>query len=226
MPTSQPKLIARNVAAVRRFADPSNLLSITAGNPASTRLESGIGNCFPGLECDLRNLERRFFPFLEMDPIDNFIFLASVDTDGVAHAQAAGDLSQADASLYAALADDLKAGRSVLVSRITGTFGVLGSHSESDYLRAVAPPRAPAGNPEDATLQTAYASLLNNLYIGYKKGRFLGANEINMARASMVGSDGIVAKAEGVARQNFLITFATPADARFAPIDPPGLLIA
>ncbi len=126
MPTSQPKLIARNVAAVRRFADPSNLLSITAGNPVSTRLESGIGNCFPGLECDLRNLERRFFPFLEMDPMDNFIFLASVDTDGVAHAQAARDLSQADASVYAALADDLKAGRSVLVSRIAGTFGVLG----------------------------------------------------------------------------------------------------
>ena len=116
MPTSQPKLIARNVAAVRRFADPSNLLSITAGNPVSTRLESGIGNCFPGLECDLRNLERRFFPFLEMDPIDNFIFLASVDTDGVAHAEAAGNLSQADASIYARLADNLRAGRSVLAS--------------------------------------------------------------------------------------------------------------
>src|ERR1700733_9284756 len=83
-----PKLIARNVAAARRFADPSNLVSVTAGNPVSTRLESGIGNCFPGLECDLRNLERRFFPLLETDPIGNFIFLASVDTDGVARAEA------------------------------------------------------------------------------------------------------------------------------------------
>ena len=27
------------------------------GNPVMTRPESGIGNCFPGLECDLRNLE-------------------------------------------------------------------------------------------------------------------------------------------------------------------------
>jgi hypothetical protein len=594
-----PKLIARNVAAVRRFADPSNLVSMTAGNPVSTRLESGIGNCFPGLECDLRNLERRFFPFLEMDPIDNFIFLASVDTDGVAHAEAAGDLSQADAGIYTALADDLRSGRSVLVSRLTGTFGVLGplslnlglpalgqapavdgdlaipsagagrkppdawtaarlltegtdvtlvfvndggaetltltakrarylddngalsaaflpgelsqslcspwthdfrdcgcfywasnhpdiaqpvlppgtsagqawnapvawerrdratratppakatqdpsqpielrhyeinnrwqelhfvvgrreitapfsptavqgtpfrdrtellanlnyaagvelavaqeylaaayslkpdgdpslqanpdlpgdvkaaraelvriaigemrhtravndvirglsdsgkfepalrvasqvphqdpgpfrpvmaraatrqaindfiqieaqstgvdglynnilatlqfppadvksrvrdewtqairsviaegedhfetflniqewlsSHSEMDYLRSLAPPRPPAGNPEDATLQAAYASLLNNLYVGYKKGRFLGANEITTARASMVGSDGIFGKAEAVARENFLVVFATPADARFAPIDPPGLLVA
>ena len=600
MSTSQaPKLIARNVAAVRRFADPSNPLSMTAGNPVSSRLESGIGNCFPGLECDLRNLERRFFPFLEMDPIDSFIFLASVDTEGIAHAEAAGDLSQADAGVYTALADDLKAGRSVLVSRLAGTFGVLGplslnlalpalgqapavdgdlaipssgagrkppdawtavrlltegtdvtlafvndggpetltltakrarylddngalsaaflpgelsqslcspwthdfrdcgcfywasnhpdiaqpllppatpaaqpwnapvawerrdrtvratppakatqaesepielrhyeinnrwqelhfvvggretatpfspgavqgasfrdlmellanlnyaagvelavaqeylaaafslkpdsdpslqanrdlpgdvkaaraelmriaigemrhtravndvirglsdpgkfepalrvasqvphqnpgpfrpvmaraatrqaiddfiqieaqstgvdglynnilatlqfppadvksrvtdewiqairsviaegedhfetflniqewlsSHSETDYLRSLAPPRAPVENPEDATLQAAYATLLNSLYTGYKKGRFLGANEINAARASMVGSDGVVVKAEAVARQNFLVVFATPAGARFAPIDPPGSLVA
>src|SRR5277367_4604281 len=127
MPTLQsPKLVARNVAAVRRFADPLNLISVTAGNPVSTRLESGIGNCFPGLECDLRNLERRFFPFLEMDPIDNFIFLASVDTDSVTNAETAGDLSRADATIYATLADELKAGRSVLASRLTGTFGVLG----------------------------------------------------------------------------------------------------
>jgi len=34
------------------------------GNPASSRLESGVGNCFPGLEMDVRNLEGRFFPGL------------------------------------------------------------------------------------------------------------------------------------------------------------------
>jgi hypothetical protein len=122
-----PKLIARNVGAVRRFADPSGVASTVAGNPVSTRLESGIGNCFPGLECDLRNLERRFFPFLEMDPIDNSIFLASVDTDSVARATAAGDLPQSDAAVYASLADNLRAGRSVLVSQLAGTFGLLGS---------------------------------------------------------------------------------------------------
>lgn len=600
MPTLlSPKLIARNVAAVRRFADPSNIVSMVAGNPVSTRLESGIGNCFPGLECDLRNLERRFFPFLEMDPIDNFIFLASVDNDGVAHAEAAGNLSQADAAIYSNLADDLRAGRSVLVSQLTGVFGVLGpltlnlglpalgqapavdgdlatpsvgagrkppdawtavrlltegtdvtlhfvndggpgtltltakrarylddngalsaaflpgelsqslcspwthdfrdcgcfywasnhpdiaqpvlppgkpagqpwtaavawerrdrtiratppakateaasepielrhyeinnrwqelhfvvgrreiatpfspgavqgvpfadraellanlnyaagvelavaqeylaaayslkpdsdpslganpdlpgdvkaaraeliriaigemrhtravndvirglsdpggfepalrvasqvphqnpgpfrpvmaraatrqaiadfiqieaqstgvdglynnilatlqfppadvqslvtdewkqairsviaegedhfetflniqewlsTHNETDYLRSQAPLRAPAGNAEDAALQAAYASLLNNLYMGYKKGRFLGASEINAARAAMVGTEGIVAKAEAVAKQNFLVVFNTPADARFAPIDPIGPLVA
>ncbi len=35
-----------------------------AGNPVTTRLESGVGNCFPGLEFDHRNLDRRFFPRL------------------------------------------------------------------------------------------------------------------------------------------------------------------
>jgi Ferritin-like len=34
------------------------------GNPVTTRLESGVGNCFPGLEFDQRNLDRRFFPGL------------------------------------------------------------------------------------------------------------------------------------------------------------------
>lgn len=38
-----------------------------AGNPVIAGLESGVGNCFPGLECDIRNLERRFFPHLVVD---------------------------------------------------------------------------------------------------------------------------------------------------------------
>ena len=33
----------------------------------TTELESGVGNCFPGLEVDLRNLDRRFFPYLAFD---------------------------------------------------------------------------------------------------------------------------------------------------------------
>ena len=121
-----PKLVARNVAAVRRFSDPLTITRIAPGNPASTRLESGIGNCFPGLECDLRNLERRFFPFLEVD-ISDRMGLASVDSEGVAHARAAGALSQADAAVYSTLASQLAAGRSVQVSRLAGDFGALGS---------------------------------------------------------------------------------------------------
>src|SRR4051794_30638233 len=37
---------------------------IIPGNPVVTRLESGVANCFPGLEFDHRNLDRRFFPGL------------------------------------------------------------------------------------------------------------------------------------------------------------------
>lgn len=34
------------------------------GNPANTRLDSSVANCFPGLEVDVRNLDNRFFPGL------------------------------------------------------------------------------------------------------------------------------------------------------------------
>jgi len=34
------------------------------GNPATSRLEDAVGNCFPGLELDVRNLDGRFFPGL------------------------------------------------------------------------------------------------------------------------------------------------------------------
>jgi hypothetical protein len=125
-PVQSSKLIARNVAAVRRFADPASLIQTTAGNPVSARLESGIGNCFPGLECDLRNLERRFFPFLEMDIIEGFMLMVGVDTDGVAKAAASGDLPQSKATIYSTLANELATGRSVFVSHLSGTFGVLG----------------------------------------------------------------------------------------------------
>lgn len=50
------KILARNLTARAAYA--------VAGNPASTRLESSVGNCFPGLEFDVRNLDRRFFPGL------------------------------------------------------------------------------------------------------------------------------------------------------------------
>lgn len=34
------------------------------GNPASAGLDASVGNCFPGLEIDVRNLDGRFFPGL------------------------------------------------------------------------------------------------------------------------------------------------------------------
>jgi hypothetical protein len=35
-----------------------------AGNPDISRPEDSVGNCFPGLDMDVRNLDRRFFPGL------------------------------------------------------------------------------------------------------------------------------------------------------------------
>jgi len=46
---------------------PRNLTARAAavvGNPATSRIESGVGNCFPGLEMDVRALDGRFFPGL------------------------------------------------------------------------------------------------------------------------------------------------------------------
>jgi hypothetical protein len=120
------KLIPRNVAALRRVGTPAPAPRVVTGNPVSTRLESGVGNCFPGLECDLRNLERRFFPFLEVDIDDNRISVASVDRAGTRAASQVGNLSAADLALYTRLAQDIGAGRAWRVARLTGLFGPLG----------------------------------------------------------------------------------------------------
>jgi Ferritin-like len=53
------------------FIFPRNLTArakmLIAGNPVNTRLEAGVGNCYPGLEYDHRNLDRRFFPGLVVE---------------------------------------------------------------------------------------------------------------------------------------------------------------
>ena len=38
-----------------------------------------MGDCFPGLEFDIRNLERRFFSFLAVDLIGSFAVVVEVD---------------------------------------------------------------------------------------------------------------------------------------------------
>lgn len=50
------KIFPRNLTAQAAYTVP--------GNPPSTRPESGVANCYPGLEYDHRNLDRRFFPGL------------------------------------------------------------------------------------------------------------------------------------------------------------------
>lgn len=120
---SEPiKLLARNAPAIRKTQAVYAKPRLVVGNPISTRLESGIGNCFPGLECDLRNLERRFFPFLETDVIDNKIALVSVDIAGVEAARKKkGAIDEPTYRAYRALA----AGGDWTVKSIKGTFGPL-----------------------------------------------------------------------------------------------------
>src|SRR5215813_8765947 len=58
---------------------PRNLTARAAhrvvGNPDTTRLEDSVSNCYPGLDTDVRNLDRRFFPGLV------FEFVARRDAD-------------------------------------------------------------------------------------------------------------------------------------------------
>src|SRR5882762_1372919 len=123
------KLIPRNVAALRRGQQPADGARPVPGNPVSTRLESGVGNCFPGLECDLRNLERRFFPFLEFNISDTSLTLVSVNMPGVQAALNAGLISAAMRAIYAELNAAVATGQIWTVREITGTFGPLGVHT-------------------------------------------------------------------------------------------------
>jgi hypothetical protein len=136
----QPKLIPRNAPAFRKSREKNPTPHLVAGNPISTRLESGIGNCFPGLECDLRNLERRFFPFLEMDMPSNEIALARVDLDGAVAARRKGEIAQQALNAYSTLA----AGGAWVVETLEGTFGPLG-HLTSRSQISARPPPAHAG---------------------------------------------------------------------------------
>jgi len=116
------KLIPRNAPALRKSRENNPMPHLVAGNPVSTRLESGIGNCFPGLECDLRNLERRFFPFLEMDMPGNEITLVRVDLDGAVAARRKDEITQEALCAYTTLA----AGGAWVVEALAGSFGPLG----------------------------------------------------------------------------------------------------
>jgi len=137
------KLIPRNVAALRRGQNQNDGARAAAGNPVSTRLESGVGNCFPGLECDLRNLERRFFPFLEVDIADAEIRIVSVDLAGVNAAAGGGEISAEAAAVYRLVSSGITQGRRWIVSDLQGTFGPLGVQTVT--VASLAPPSAGAG---------------------------------------------------------------------------------
>lgn len=120
MPDPEIKVAARNLTA-RAAADAPPL---AAGNSMATMLQSGVGNCYPGLECDIRNLERRFFPFLEMDLAGDNGLVTAVDIEGVEAARQAGILEDSDAAAYRLISDNLGSGW--FMERLRGDFGPLG----------------------------------------------------------------------------------------------------
>ena len=71
MPASEKGIPRRKGLAMpenRRFIFPRNLTARAAtaaqkviGNPVTSRMESGVGNCFPGLEFDVESLILDFF---------------------------------------------------------------------------------------------------------------------------------------------------------------------
>jgi hypothetical protein len=65
------KIFPRNLTAWAAY--------LVAGNPVVTRPEDAVANCFPGLELDVRNLDRRFFPGLVFEFVDDGARVAYVD---------------------------------------------------------------------------------------------------------------------------------------------------
>jgi hypothetical protein len=126
---STSKLLPRNVSALRQGRDAAGATLTSVGNPISTRLESGIGNFFPGLECDMRNLERRFFPFLEVDTDFSDIVVAAVDLAGASAAVSSGEINNAALENYRILQQDIGRGLRWSVRTIAGDFGPLGAQT-------------------------------------------------------------------------------------------------
>lgn len=134
------KFVPLNATAARRQ-------QYVVGNPVITRLESGVGNCFPGLEMDLRNLERRFFPFLQVDFLQDDQATAQVVAVDLAGVNASA-LSSADKNAYAAIAADMGSSNNVVwaITQIKGEFGIFGAKTLN------LPPQNPSvpnGDPPD-----------------------------------------------------------------------------
>jgi Ferritin-like len=126
------KLLPRNASAWQ--------VELIAGNSAISRLESGVGNCFPGLEFDIRNLERRFFPHLAVDFVGTVMLVAEVDFAGAE----ASSLPPADLETYEALAEDTASANPDefwIVDRISGSFGPFGALDVTSDDFAADPPR-------------------------------------------------------------------------------------
>jgi hypothetical protein len=73
---AESRIFPRNLTAMADYLVP--------GNPVITRPEDAVANCFPGLELDVRNFDRRFFPglvfnFVSDDPPRGGALLSYLD---------------------------------------------------------------------------------------------------------------------------------------------------
>ena len=82
------KIFPRNLTARADY--------IVRGNPTNSRPESGVDNCFPGLEFDQRNLDQQFFPGLhfEFQRADGAVLTdIRLDARGLARGLSVSDLT-------------------------------------------------------------------------------------------------------------------------------------
>jgi hypothetical protein len=163
--SATPKFIARNASA-------AIISGYVTGNPVNTRLESGVGNCFPGLEMDLRNLERRFFPYLAVDFInDGTIEVVAVDTDRIA---ADPNLTEDQNNTYGLVAADVGNDRVTWrIDRIDGDFGIFGKSVTIAKLNDSTRRGTTDGLPSDAW--TAVRLLAEDSDLTITLGRYIGA---------------------------------------------------
>jgi Ferritin-like len=78
------RIFPRNLTARASYPVP--------GNPVVTRPEAAVANCFPGLELDVRNLDRRFFPGL----VFNFVEAAGATVPGKRYGAVLAYVDQAE----------------------------------------------------------------------------------------------------------------------------------
>ncbi|MGH4024117.1 MAG: ferritin-like domain-containing protein [Pseudonocardiaceae bacterium] len=108
------RIFPRNLTAEAAYNVP--------GNPPSTRPESGVANCFPGLEYDQRTLDRRFLPGLLVT------YVSQADASAASLARQGARVVEVDLSDnalvrpdpgYAQLAGELRAQLNDLAGRLS-----------------------------------------------------------------------------------------------------------
>jgi hypothetical protein len=190
--SSPSKLLARNVAAVRRGQTAADQTRLMAGNPVSTRLEAGVGNCFPGLECDLRNIERRFFPYLEVNIADQRVSVVDVQ---MSEARFDSSLSAEQLAVYEAIATSLEVkpdGESNwTITSISGDFGPLGQLDELSIASLSPPSTGPNRKPTDGWM--AIRLLKEGSRITLALSGPSDARQLEGIRSRYLGDDGALA---------------------------------